>query len=169
MDPSPYTPNAQQPESRTGSTPAKKPPAWFVHLAWKVHRALNRLTGRRLLWTTSNKRGWGAMQLTTTGRHAGRQRTVIIGYLEDGRNLVALAMNGWDEGHPAWWLNLTANPNATVQLSNDKPRHVMARAATDDERARLWQRWMTADPDLLSHATQRSTVTPVVVLEPAPH
>ena len=86
------------------------PPPWFVHTAWRVHRALYRLSGGRFLWTTSNKRGWGALRLTTIGRKSGQERSVIIGYLEDGPNLVALAMNGWDEGHPAWWLNLAGAP-----------------------------------------------------------
>ncbi len=81
----------------------KLPPAWFVHTAWRVHRALYRLSGGRFLWTTSNKRGWGALRLTTTGCRSGQPRSVIIGYIEDGPNLVTLAMNGWDEGHPSWW------------------------------------------------------------------
>jgi hypothetical protein len=50
------------------SNPPKRPPAWFVHGAWRVHRALYRLSGGRFLWTTDNKRGWGALQLTTIGR-----------------------------------------------------------------------------------------------------
>ena len=75
--------------------PPKKPPAWFVHTAWRVHRGLHRLTGGRLLWTTTNKRGWGALLLTTTGRTTGQERKVIVGYLEDGPNLIAIAMNGW--------------------------------------------------------------------------
>lgn len=58
------------------------------------------------------------MRLTTTGRRSGKERTVIVGYLEDGTNLVTMAMNGWDEGHPAWWLNLEANPEATVRLAD---------------------------------------------------
>jgi deazaflavin-dependent oxidoreductase (nitroreductase family) len=145
----------------------RKPPAWFVHLAWRVHRTLHRLTGRRLLWTTSNKRGWGAMQLTTTGRRSGRDRSVIVGYLEDGPDLVAIAMNGWDEGHPAWWLNLVAQPTATVRLAKAAPRAVVAREASGDERQRLWDRWLETDPALLAHASSRSTITPVVVFEPA--
>jgi hypothetical protein len=48
---------------------------------------------------------------------SGRQRSVIVGYLEDGPDLVVLAMNGWDEGHPAWWLNLEAHPDAVVRLA----------------------------------------------------
>jgi hypothetical protein len=54
---------------------------------------------RRFLWITSNKRGWGALRLTTVGRKSGQERNVIIGYLEDGPDLVTLAMNGFDEGH----------------------------------------------------------------------
>ena len=92
--------------SSAATRPPKLPPPWFIHTAWRVHRALYRLSGGRFLWTTSNKRGWGALRLTTTGRKSGVERNVIVGYIEDGPNLVTLAMNGWDEGHPAWWLNL---------------------------------------------------------------
>src|SRR5438105_11504595 len=80
--------------------PPKHPPPWFVHVAWRVHRALYRLSGGRFLWTTSNKRGWGALRLATIGRKSGQERSVIIRCLEDGPNLVAIAMNGWDEGIP---------------------------------------------------------------------
>jgi deazaflavin-dependent oxidoreductase (nitroreductase family) len=151
----------------TIDTAPKKPPAWFVHAAWRVHRALRRLSGGRFLWTTASKRGWGALHLTTTGRRSGQPRSVIVGYIEDGANLVTLAMNGWDEGHPAWWLNLQAHPDATVQLARQRPRPVRARAATGAERDRLWQRWVDADPALTAHAPHRSTETPIVVLERA--
>ena len=84
-----------------------------MHTGWRVHRALYRLSGGRFLWTTANRRGWGALRLTTIGRKSGRERSVIIGYVEDGPNLVALAMNGFDEGHPSWWLNLEAHADAS--------------------------------------------------------
>ena len=58
----------------------------------------------------------GALRLTTIGRTCGHERNVIIGYVQDGPDLVALAMNGWDEGHPSWWLNLQAHPEAVVRL-----------------------------------------------------
>ena len=48
------------------------------------------------------------------GRRTHQERSVILGYLEDGPNLITMAMNGWAEGEPAWWLNLRANPNATA-------------------------------------------------------
>jgi deazaflavin-dependent oxidoreductase (nitroreductase family) len=142
------------------------PPPWFVHLAWRVHRALYRVSGGRFLWTPASRRGWGALRLTATGRRSGRERSVILGYVEDGRDLVVLAMNGWDPGHPAWWLNLEAHPEAVVRLAGQDPRRVRARAAVGAERARLWDVWRAVEPDLDGYAARRTTVTPVVVLEP---
>ncbi|MGY1601707.1 nitroreductase/quinone reductase family protein [Geodermatophilus sp. SYSU D00815] len=146
--------------------PPRVPPKWFVRAAWCVHRALYRVSGGRFLWTPANKRGWGALRLTTVGRRSGQERSVILGYLEDGADLVLLAMNGWQEGSPAWWLNLQAHPDAVVRLAHQQPRPVRARAATGEERDRLWQRWRAVDPDLDGYAGRRSTETPVVVLEP---
>jgi F420H(2)-dependent quinone reductase len=148
-------------------TPAQKlPPPWFMHVFWRVHRALYRLSGGRFLWTPASKRGWGALHLTTVGRKTGRERRVILGYLEDGPDLVVLAMNGWDEGHPAWWRNLEAHPDAVIRLAREDPRPVRARAADGQERERLWQRWAAVDHDLDAYAARRVAVTPVVVFEP---
>ena len=152
--------------STAGSTQPRIPPRWFVRTAWRVHRALYRLSGGRFLWTTTNKRGWGALRLTTTGRRSGEERSVILGYLEDGPNLVTLAMNGWQEGSPAWWLNLQAQPAALVRLAGQEPRPVRGRAAEGEERERLWKSWAAVDLELDGYAAQRSTPTPVIVLEP---
>jgi F420H(2)-dependent quinone reductase len=141
------------------------PPRWFVTTAWKVHRFLYRAAGRRrFLWTPANKRGWGALQLTTTGRRSGEARAVIVGYLEDGSDLVLLAMNGWGEGEPAWWLNLQADRTATATLATGDTVRVTAHAATGEERGRLWARWRAVQPKLDEYAALRSTPTAVVVL-----
>jgi deazaflavin-dependent oxidoreductase (nitroreductase family) len=143
------------------------PPVWFKHAFWRVHRVLNRMSGGRFLWTPESKRGWGAMRLTTTGRRSGAPRTVIVGYIEDGPNLVVMAMNGWDDGHPAWWLNLEANPSSVVQLPHQAERAMRARAAKGEERDRLWQRWAGIDHDLDRYAAIHTIETPLVVFEPA--
>lgn len=142
------------------------PPRWVVRVAWRVHRLLNRVSGGRFLWTTSAKRGWGALRLSTIGRRSGKERNVILGYVEDGDDLVVLAMNGWGEGHPAWWLNLQANPDAVVHLSGGKELVVHAAEATGDERERLWRLWERVEPQLDGYAEQRRTETAVVVLSP---
>ena len=106
------------------------------------------------------------MRLTTTGRRSGKERSVILGYFEDGPNLVTMAMNGWSEGDPAWWLNLQAEPRAQVAVrGGGYPVH--GRAAEGAERERLWARWREIDDDLDAFAAMRATDTPVVVLEPA--
>jgi F420H(2)-dependent quinone reductase len=146
--------------------PPRLPPTWFIHAFWRAHRVLYRLSGGRFLWTTSNKRGWGALRLTAIGRKSGQERNVIVGYIESGPNLVVLAMNGWEEGHPAWWLNLEAHPDAVVRLAHQHSRPVHARRATGEERDRLWQRWAEIDVGLDAYAARRSTETPVIILEP---
>ena len=148
------------------SRPPTVPPQWIVHTAWRAHRALYRLSRGRFLWSPSNKRGWGALRLTAIGRTSGQERSVIIGYVEDGANLVAVAMNGWDEGDPSWCLNLEAHPHAVVRLAGKSPRTVQAHQATGAERDRLWRLWLAVDPKLDGYAARRSRVTPVVVLEP---
>ena len=74
------------------------------------------------------------MRLRTLGLRSGQPRVAIVGYLEDGPNLVTLAMNGWAEAEPAWWLNLQAHPDTTVELK-DGPRAVRGRAAVGEDRS----------------------------------
>ena len=107
------------------------------------------------------------MRLTTVGRRSGKKRSAILGYYEDGPNLVTMAMNGWGEAEPAWWLNLLAKPDATVELSNGK-RAIHGRAAQGEERERLWARWREFGDDVDGYATRRPAGTAVVVLEPRP-
>jgi deazaflavin-dependent oxidoreductase (nitroreductase family) len=144
---------------------ARVPPRWFVRLAWYTHRGVYRITGGRLgLWRPKENR-WGTMRLTTMGRRTGEERSVILGYYEDGPNLVTMAMNGWAPDEPSWWLNLQANPIATVDLTGDR-RSVRGRAAEGEERVRLWARWQVIDANLDALAALRPSETAVVVLEP---
>ncbi len=146
--------------------PPKLPPAWFKHLFWRGHRFLYRLLGPRVLWTPKSRRGWGAMHLTTTGRKSGQERSVIVGYIEDGPTPVVLAMNGWDEGPPAWWLNLEAHPDAVIRLKGEPELAVRARRVEGEEHDRLWRLWAQIDDGLDAYADSRVADTPVVVFEP---
>jgi deazaflavin-dependent oxidoreductase (nitroreductase family) len=131
-----------------------------------MHRGLYRVTGGRVgLWRPKANR-WGTMRLTTTGRRTGQERSVMVGYFEDGPNLITMAMNGWAEGEPAWWLNLQAHPEARVDLAGSR-RAVRGRAAEGEERSRLWDRWREIDKDLDDYAARRSGETAVVILEPS--
>jgi deazaflavin-dependent oxidoreductase (nitroreductase family) len=143
---------------------AKVPPRVFVRTAWVLHRALLRFSGGRVGLRPPGK-AFGMLRLTTVGRRSGQPRVPIVGYYEDGPNLITLAINGWAEAEPAWWLNLQAQPDTTVELQ-DGHRSVRGRAATGEERDRLWARWRDFSPDYDAWAAMRSGQTAVVVLEP---
>src|SRR5690349_12179480 len=105
------------------------------------------------------------MRLHSTGRRTGAERIAMLAYYEDGPNLFTLAMNGWGEPEPAWWLNLQADPDATVDLPPG-PRPVRARKAVGEERDRLWAEMARREPKLDGYATRRPGETAVVVFEP---
>jgi F420H(2)-dependent quinone reductase len=124
------------------------PPRWFVRLAWKAHRALYAVRGRKAMRPATPTK-WGMFRITTVGRKTGAERKAILGYLDDGPNLGTMAMNGWAGPEPKWWLNLQANPDATVEMSDGTRREVTAHAASGEERERLWAVWnILAMPDL---------------------
>jgi deazaflavin-dependent oxidoreductase (nitroreductase family) len=152
--------------ARSPTPSATLPPRWFIRSFWLAQRALYRLSRGRLGLRRATATRWGMMRLRTIGRRSGVERAAILGYFEDGADLVTMAMNGWADPEPAWWLNLQANPDAIVDLP-DGPRAVRARAAGPDERPRLWARWSEYDgADLDSYAARRSRETAVVILSP---
>lgn len=145
------------------------PPRWVVRAAWWGHRVLSRLTGGRApLQTPKRGKHFGMLRLRTVGRRTGRERMVILGYIEDGPNLVSIAMNGWAEADPAWWHNLRATPDAVVDLVGGA-RPVRARVAGPGERTRLWAA-MAEYPgygdDLDAYAALRTRPADMVVFEP---
>ncbi len=165
MDHGPTTGN----DSGTGKPPhaPRLQPRWFIRTFWVVQRALYAVTRGRFGLRTATADRWGMLRLRTVGRRTGQERLAILGYFEDGADLVTMAMNGWADPEPAWWLNLQAHPEATVDLPGGQ-RAVRGRAATGAERDRLWARWRDMGDDVDAYATLRSTETAVVVLEPLP-
>jgi deazaflavin-dependent oxidoreductase (nitroreductase family) len=157
-----------EPKIVVTDAPRKPPrlrPPWLIRLIWAVHRAALRLTRGRLgLWRPRGEQ-WGTLRLETVGRRSGKRRVAILGYYEDGPNLVTLAMNGWMPGEPGWWLNLQEHPQVRIELANG-PRLVRARAAQGEERARLWEFFRGEGDGLEALAAKRGSETAVVILEP---
>ena len=142
-------------------------PRWLIRTIWIGHRALYSLTRGRVGLRPATSGQWGMLRLRTIGRKTGEVRIAIVGFIEDGPNLITPAMNGWADPEPAWWLNLQANPDATVELP-DGSRKVTARAAFGEERARLWARFLSLGSSAFTDASAalRSRETAIVVLEP---
>jgi deazaflavin-dependent oxidoreductase (nitroreductase family) len=154
--------------SEPSTTSPSLQPRWFICLFWVVQRAACAVTRGRFGLRKARADRWGMLRLHTVGRRTGAERIAILGYFEDGPDLVTMAMNGWADPEPAWWLNLQAQPDTTVDLADGSSRPIHARAADADERPRLWARWAVYDKDLDGFAARRSRETAVVILSPRP-
>lgn len=111
-------------------------------------------------------RGVTTLLLTTTGRRTGtRHRTALI-YDRDGEDLLIVASKGGAPKHPAWYLNLTANPDVEVQVG---PETFAATAETlqGDERARAWEQMVALFPQYADYERKTDREIPVVRLRRA--
>jgi deazaflavin-dependent oxidoreductase (nitroreductase family) len=103
--------------------------------------------------------------LDHVGAKSGRKRTAPLLYFRDGDNLVIVASKGGYPKHPAWFHNLKANPDTEVQVGREK-RNVRARAATAQERARLWPKAVKAYPGYRDYQERsKGREIPLVILE----
>lgn len=103
--------------------------------------------------------------LTTTGRKSGQPRTQALIYGRDGDDYLVVASMGGAPMHPAWYLNLSANPDAEIQVMSDH-LPVTASVPDGDERTRLWAMVNEYWPNYDVYQSRTDRVIPVVVLSP---
>lgn len=109
--------------------------------------------------------GATCLVLTTIGRKSGKPSKRALIFAQDGDNYLVVASMGGAPKHPMWYLNVTANPDVTVQVK-DKVFKARARTATDEERPRLWEIVNRVWPNYAVYETRTTRKIPVVVLEP---
>lgn len=101
-----------------------------------THRLLLATTGGRVGWSFS---GMPVLELTTIGRKTGQPRkSMLTSPYHDGDDFVIVASRGGDDHHPAWYLNLVANPDVTVSVGGGAARKMRAEVLDPAERDRLW-------------------------------
>jgi deazaflavin-dependent oxidoreductase (nitroreductase family) len=103
--------------------------------------------------------------LTTTGRRSGKARTTPLTFFRDGADLVVIASNGGADRPPDWWLNLQQTPRAVVQIGTDR-LVVTARAASEQERERLWVVITATYAGYARYQERTTRRIPVVLLTP---
>lgn len=133
---------------------------------WAAHKAIDRLFGGRLSTIRPTDRRVGTLFLTTIGWRSGQPRRNGIYYIEDGSSFVVVASNAGADADPAWWRNLQATPDATVEIGR-RVIHVRARVATEAERERLWPELVRRHSTFADYARAMSRPIPVVLLEPS--
>ena len=127
-----------------------------------IHNELYRRTGGRLGGQAGRL---PMLLLTSTGRRSGQPRTTPLGYLPDGDRMVVIASYGGDDRHPQWYLNLQANPEASVQVGSET-RRVRAATATAEEKAELWPRVVALYAGYAGYQQMTSRDIPLVILTP---
>lgn len=103
--------------------------------------------------------------LTTIGRKSGQPRSNPLSYIEVNGNFVVIASKGGMPTHPAWYLNLVANPQCEIQVGSKKYRAV-ARTAQNEERETLWKKMLEYIAVYGDYQQRTDRIIPVVVLQP---
>jgi deazaflavin-dependent oxidoreductase (nitroreductase family) len=108
-------------------------------------------------------RGATILLLTTKGRRSGEAHTTPLIYQPDGERWVIVASKGGAPNHPAWYENLRADPDATVEVRSERA-DVHAATAGGVERARLWELMVEIWPAYDEYQRRTEREIPVVVL-----
>ena len=145
----------------TGNEPGYQPPD--ISLLGEEHIRRYRETDGEVgyLWN-----GAPTLLLTTTGRRTGEPRTSALIFGRDGDDYLVVASMGGAPQHPSWYLNLTANPAAEIQVRADR-FPVVTCTASEEEKPRLWRIVTEVWPNYDVYQTRTDRVIPVVVLSPS--
>ncbi|MDR8410021.1 nitroreductase family deazaflavin-dependent oxidoreductase [Nonomuraea sp. 3-1Str] len=111
--------------------------------------------------------GGNLVLLTTTGRKSGKQVTSPVMYLKDGERIVVVASYAGADHHPAWYLNLEANPSVTVEIGTETYQ-ARAEIVEGDERDRLYARMVEVAPGFAEYQAKTERRIPVVALDLQP-
>lgn len=136
----------------------------FIKVMSRANTVLYRASGGRV--GGKFLRGAPVCLVTTTGRKSGQARTVPLLYLRDGDDIVIVASKGGMPEHPLWYLNLLAEPKATIEIGRERTE-VTCRTASTDERARLWPLLTAMYRDYDSYQARTDREIPVVICSPA--
>jgi F420H(2)-dependent quinone reductase len=124
-----------------------------------VYRASHGLIGHRFPGVPP------MLLLDHVGAKSGTKRTSPLAYVPDGENIVLVASKGGHPSHPAWFHNLRANPDTTIQVGTDR-RAVRARVANAAERKRLWPKAVKSYGGYAGYQKRTEREIPLVILKP---
>jgi deazaflavin-dependent oxidoreductase (nitroreductase family) len=138
-------------------------PKGFIRFFSILNRGWYKLTGGRI---GAKFHGAPVVLLTTTGRKTGKERTWPLLTIKQGDSYLFVGSNGGHDEHPAWYLNLSADPNVSVREGKRTVR-ARARVASGPEREELFQKFVDVYATYADYAKATDREIPVVVVEPA--
>lgn len=136
----------------------------LIRFVTRLHETIFRVSGGRVLGRAA---GMPVVMLTTTGRRSGRKHTSMLTTpARLGEGIVLVASYGGNDRHPAWFLNLQANPDVDVVM-RDRSGPMRARVASREEKDALWPQVVAAYGDYAVYQQRTERDIPLVILEPA--
>jgi deazaflavin-dependent oxidoreductase (nitroreductase family) len=114
--------------------------------------------------TSGPMAGRPLMVLTTKGAKSGEERQAIVTYTRDGDRYVIAASKSGAPTNPAWYHNLVANPEVTLEAGGETFK-ARATETTGDERQRLWDRHAAERPEFRDYPNKTKRVIPVILLD----
>jgi F420H(2)-dependent quinone reductase len=139
-----------------------EPARLAMKLGSGAHAGVYRATGGKLFGRMGKS---PILLLNTVGRKSGRKRTSPLLYVMDGEDFVIIASKGGAPTHPAWYLNLRADPEATVEVG-DREVRVRAEETDSEEKARLWQKMVEMYPTYDDYQQKTEREIPLLKLHP---
>ncbi|HVF51980.1 MAG TPA: nitroreductase family deazaflavin-dependent oxidoreductase [Actinomycetota bacterium] len=135
-------------------------PVWrrFTGLHVAAYRATGGVVGHRF------PKAPPTLLLDHVGAKSGTRRTTALTYTRDGDDLILVASKGGHPKHPAWYHNLRAVPDVTVQVGSER-RQVTARVASKEERAHLWPEVVKTWPGYAGYQERTEREIPLLILE----
>jgi deazaflavin-dependent oxidoreductase (nitroreductase family) len=136
-------------------------------MSWLVRTAS---AAQAFMYRRGVARKMGKMQqvlLTTTGRKSGQPHTVPLGAVREGDGWVVIGSNGGADVNPNWWLNMVANPNATLQVNDEVIKARMQEITNPADRERIWNNVVANGQRYANYPKKTSRVIPLGWLRPA--
>ena len=134
----------------------------FYKVGTGIHRVIFNVSKGRIFGKAF---GMPVVKLVTTGRRSGKERsTMLAAPIADADRVVLVASYGGDDRHPAWYLNLQANPEVRVTTAGST-RPMIARVATDEEKDELWPQITSRYQGYADYQKRTQRPIPVVILE----
>ena len=125
----------------------------------KLHAQIYKISNGRF----GKNFGAPVLLLTTIGRKSGKERTTPLFYLSLNKGWAVTASNAGSDKHPNWWLNLQAQPQATIQIA-DRTYDIKAQKATNSEQSELWPRFVEMFPGYDTYQQETDRTVPIIIL-----
>ena len=132
----------------------------------RLIKALTRFQQPLFTLMRGRLQGPPTLRLWTTGRRSGRERSILLLYLDDGPRVIVVASYGGHSEHPEWWKNLKAEPSCRIWSAKRGAEDMLASELGGEEREAVWQRLTAMYSPYVGYQQKTSRRIPLVALSP---